>query len=87
MDNPILFRSGDSAWTLGGVLIALGFALLFVWVVLLPVVVRKLNIKARRLDSQEAATLAMRRATSSPKQPSTAMRSVPSGATRSALEN
>lgn len=59
MENPILFYSGDSPWTLGGVLIVCAAGLAFTWVAAMPFVLRKLNIQGHRLDSQEAATLAM----------------------------
>jgi hypothetical protein len=57
--NPVLFHIGKSPWTLGGVCIFVGIIMILLWAGLLPFVIRKLNGKARRLDAQEAATLAM----------------------------
>jgi hypothetical protein len=57
--NPILFHIGKSPWTLGGVCTALGIIMVLVWIALLPFVIRRLKIQARRLNAQEAATLAM----------------------------
>jgi hypothetical protein len=58
-NNPILFYHGDSAWTLGGVLVASGAAIGISAVALMPVVLYRLHVEGRRLSSQQAATLAM----------------------------
>lgn len=57
--NPILFYHGDSAWTLGEVMIAAGIGLLVLCFILMPFVFRALKVDGRRVTGLESATGAM----------------------------
>jgi hypothetical protein len=57
--NPILFRQGDSVWTLGGLMVALGIGLMLLFLALMPFVLRAIKVPKRIMTGAEAALGAM----------------------------
>ncbi|MET0388327.1 MAG: hypothetical protein ABW321_20310 [Polyangiales bacterium] len=57
--NPVLFELSGSAWTLGGVLIVLSLVGIVVWACTVPLMTRRIGGYTRKLDADEAASLAL----------------------------